>query len=331
MSSRNSELEEAISLSKIYSPERADSLERERRERILKANGLLMESSVLRGIQPIAKSKSTIFRPGFEPGRIMVSWGYGWGLPGHGEAYSDCGSWRSKGCLNVEEHNQEGLFEEMSGKVYVKMFKRSCVRAECPMCYESWAGKEASKIEWRLEAWTKGKVVHVVVSPSKKDIEMLSYEELRRKTYVILRKSGIYGGSVIFHPFRENDDSTWYFSPHFHALGYGWVHGTKEGYERHGWIVRNVGIRKTVSGTALYQLSHAGVHEKYHTITWFGKLAYNNLKVPPRPVEKEVCPICGQELRDLWYFGGLDLPEEEGFYWLDPEGWRYKPKRFSGG
>lgn len=273
-------------------------------------------SSVHGGILPLAKSTG-------------VS---GWVLPGHGEPYADCGSWRTKGCLNVEGHNQQGIFEKMAGKVYVKVFKRTCARAECPVCYESWAGKEASKIEWRLDAWPYGKVVHVVVSPSFEDIGKLTYEKLRRKAYVILKKNGVLGGSVIFHHNRQHKKTKeWYFRPHFHVLAYGWVHGTREGFRSHGWVIKNVGIRKTVSGTALYQLSHAGVHDKFHTITWFGNLSYNKLKVPPRVPEKECCPICGQELRDLWYFGGLDLPEEEGFYWMDPEGWRYKPRRYDGG
>jgi len=38
------------------------------------------------------------------------------------------------------------LFDGMAGKVYVRVFKRMCARAECPVCYEKWAGKEASKI-----------------------------------------------------------------------------------------------------------------------------------------------------------------------------------------
>jgi len=271
------------------------------------------------GILPIAKS-------------IKSPWGAEWVLPGHGDPYGDCGAWRSKGCLNVEEHVQEGLEEERAGKIFIRRYRRSCLRASCPTCYESWAGKEAGKIAHRLGAWTKGRVIHVIVSPSQKDVCLLSYEQLRRKSYVVLKKSGFIGGSAIFHPFREDPTSkTWYFSPHFHVLGYGWISRTKEGYERHGWVVKNAGIRKTVSGTALYQLSHAGIHDKYHTVTWFGRLSYNKLRVAPLEEEPEVCPACGSRLRELWYFGSKKLPEEKKDFWLDPEGFVYKPRRFSGG
>ena len=272
------------------------------------------------GILPIAKS-------------IVAPWGFEWALPGHGNAYADCGSWRSRGCLNVEEHNQEGLFEDMIGKVYVRRYKRTCARAECPICYESWAGKEAGKIQYRLRmAPRKKRVIHLIVSPSTRDICMLSYEELRRKSYSISKESGFWGGSCIFHPYRENElTNRWYFSPHFHMIGYGWIQHTKEGYEKHGWVVKNAGIRKTVSGTALYQLSHAGIHERYHTITWFGSLSYNKMRIPPQDPPLERCPICGEKLRELWYVGPLDLPEREGEFWFDREGWIYKPRRFSGG
>ncbi len=221
----------------------------------------------------------------------------------------------------------------MAGKVFVRRYQRTCLRAECPTCYESWAGKEAGKIEHRLENSPKlRRPIHLVVSPSEKDVSMLHFEALRRKSYVISKSSGFLGGSCIIHPFRENElTKTWYFSPHFHMIGFGWIEGTKEGYESHGWVVKNAGVRKTVSGTALYQLSHAGVHAKYHTVTWFGSMSYNKLSVPKQVPGKETCPICGEEIRQLWYMGSAVLPEQAGDYWLDPEGWVYKPLRWWGG
>jgi hypothetical protein len=272
------------------------------------------ERGTPKGILPIAKS-------------ILVEWGFEWVLPGHGESYSDCGDWRSKGCLNVEGHVQEGIFESMAGKIFVRRFRRTCARAECPVCYESWAGKEAGKIEYRLQMapWKK-RAIHLIVSPPVEFWVRHGFGELKRKSYVISKESGFYGGSCIFHPFRENElTKEWFFSPHFHMIGFGWIQKTKEGYERHGWVVKNARIRKTVSGTALYQLSHAGVHEKHHTVTWFGSMSYNKLRIPPKERDVEVCPICGQELRDLLYFGSEVLPEEAGDYWLPSDNWVYKP------
>jgi len=106
---------------------------------------------VLKGILPIAKS-------------IAGDWGF-WRLPGHGEQYADCGSWRYRGCLNVEEHVNDGLFESIAGKAYIEFYRRACLRAECPVCYEKWAGKEAGKIEYRLASVGRrmGLVIHVVL------------------------------------------------------------------------------------------------------------------------------------------------------------------------
>lgn len=266
------------------------------------------------GILPIAKSKSPVF---IDPKGILVSWGFDWGLPGQGEAYADCGSARFKGCLNVGEHE--------SGLALVKMYRRTCMRAECPICYESWAGKQAKRIEHRLKAWkSRGEVIHLIVSPPVEVwVRSPSENALRRKAYRIASESRFLGGSCMFHPFREDPlTHRWHFSPHFHMLGYGWIRGTKEGFERHGWVVKNAGVRKTVSGTALYQLSHAGVHKSKHTVTWFGRLAYNNFKAPP--LEKDDrCPECGSKLRPLQYVGSGDPPMEKGDYWLASDNWIY--------
>jgi hypothetical protein len=288
---------------------------------VLQAEGLTLsreerEKLHLKGILPLAKS-------------ILTSWGYEWALPGHGEPYYDCGSWRKRGCLNVDGHVENGLFENMSGKVYIELYKRSCVRAECPTCYEAWAGKEAHKIEHRLRAWSgSGKIIHVIASPPKSFWVSHGFEDLRRAAYVVVKESGLLGGSCIFHPFREDElTKRWYFSPHFHFLGFGWIRGTKEGYARHGWVVKNAGIRKTVHGTAMYQLSHAGVHESCHTVTWFGAFSYNKLQVPPLLPEEHLCPLCGQKLRPVLYYGEEDIAYEEGGAWYAPEGWRYKIER----
>jgi len=106
-----------------------------------------------KGILPKAKS-------------IFEGLGLDWYLPGNGTSYSDCGDWRYRGCLNVADHHQDQLDQHVEGKIYVEWYRRSCYRAECPVCYEKWAGKEAGKIEHRLKFfWKYGKVIHVANSP----------------------------------------------------------------------------------------------------------------------------------------------------------------------
>lgn len=216
-----------------------------------------------------------------------------WELPGHGSSKETCGRWAGSYCDNPHH----------SMKVYVRRYRQSCSQAECPICYEAWAAKEAHVMEHRLLTFRipRGQPIHVVVSPSKKDVEHLSFDKLRARAYQLLVLVGVIGGCMIFHPFRFFEGKP-FFSPHFHVLGYGWIQGTKENYERTGWVVKNLGIRKSVYSTALYQLSHAGVwmqrEGKKTTATWFGKLSHNLFHCP-REKHSETCPLCDCDLKRL--------------------------------
>jgi hypothetical protein len=258
----------------------------------------------------------------------------GWGLPGHGQARFDCGSFFTLGCLESRAHVQTRLDGvEVAGKVYLKRKRVSCGRPECPVCYESWASREAHRIDYRVSQFkTRMKPIHVTVSPSRKDWA-LSISEMRKKMYVLSGKVGFFGGSCIFHPFRQDDfTNSWHFSPHFHLIGFGWIVDTAAEFRLSGWIIKNVGVRESVQSTAFYQLSHCGVYYgegRKHSVTWFGRLSYNKLRVLPEPPQKDVCPLCGRELfKVVWIGGGTyPLPDEEAEFWVDPGGWTYGPRR----
>ena len=267
-------------------------------------------------------------------------------LVGSGEAYGDCGEIFAVGCLNVEAHKGMTLDGvDMTGKAVVKYVKNSCHRPLCPKCWSDWANRECDSAKRRLAAFvlknrhgSRLKPVHVIVSVPRRDYG-LSLQKLRRKVYRALKRVGLVGGMLIFHSKRKNKRGEWYFSPHFHVIGYGWIHDVRRNYVYSGYVVKNVGVRKTVRGTIYYQLSHAGISEKYHTVTWFGLLAYNKLRVAKMPKEAQICPLCGNRLRRLLWIGAdADVlgswhrEVESGFYFDDPSNWRYKPKRsFSDG
>jgi len=273
---------------------------------------------------PIAKSTT------LEMDSIWASDGEtigGWDLPGHGIQYADCGTLRFRGCLNVHEH-QAGLDgRNQAGKAFVNAYKRSCGRKECPVCYESWAGLEAGRVEYRLKfyggRWKKP--VHVSVNPGP-ELWGIPFEKLRSLAYRNVKRVGIVGGSCIYHPFRQDDSKKWFFSPHFHVVGYGW----HKGFAIPGWVIKNHGVRKSVHATVMYQLSHAGVHEKYHAVTWFGALSYNKLKVPQEVEEKPKCPMCGLDLVPLVFVGHdrVPPPEEGDYYDQDPGDWMEKHGRW---
>lgn len=294
-----------------------------------------MELSQSQGMLPIARSTFTTFE---------VASYREWKRVGHGQPYHDCGKTLVFGCINVEDHNQANLDREVVGKVFVDLRRRTCLRAKCPVCYEKWAGKEAHRIEYRLGQWrSSGRVIHVVVSvPFENWYKDLG--ELRSQAYKYAKKVGVFGGSCIIHPERERcvycgeykdiqtkrcvkcgcKDFSWVFSPHFHLLGYGWIHGHKvsELYKKTGWVIKNLGVRDSVSATALYQLSHCGTHPTKHSITWFGALSYNKLKLIPEVREKKTCPLCKAELVKLFWVGEGNMPyKDEGEFFDLPENW----------
>ena len=250
----------------------------------------------------------------------------GWSLPGHGSPYSDCGSLRFRGCLNVADHHK-ALDREQEGKAFVQAYRRSCGRKECPVCYESWAALEAGRIEFRLSYYVGKwrKPVHISVNPSP-ELWGIPFVKLRSSAYRVLKRVGIVGGSMIYHHSRQDEVGKWFFSPHFHVIGYGW----HRGFSIPGWVVKNHGVRKSVFFTAMYQLSHAGVNSDYHTVTWFGELSYNKLKAPELVEEKPKCPLCGLELVPLIFVGSNRVPPpiDEGDYFFDCCDWLERPGRW---
>ena len=145
----------------------------------------------------------------------------------------------------------------------------------------------------------------------------------------------VVGGVLIFHGFRHNLSKHWYWSPNFHVLvfvfgGYG-CRGCKrknnclkgcggfddrsyQNFLKDGYYVKALGERKTVFGTAWYQLNHSTIRtsvKRPHACTWFGVCSYWKLKVKVEK-KKALCPICGEELVKLHYLGVRRIAKERG-------------------
>jgi hypothetical protein len=250
----------------------------------------------------------------------------GWGLPGHGVSKDSCGSFFMKGCLNVSAHPD--------GLAVFKPMVHKCHSPTCPICSRSWMIREAKRIDYRFAVASKkfshfGNPIHLVLSPAL-SYWSLNVDKLRKLAYAVSKQIGLLGGCCIFHPFRDTDDHRWYFSPHFHIIGFGWIDGSvvAEVSSNSGWVCKNVGVRKSVFGTAYYQLSHCGVNysnKKKHSVTWFGAMAYNKLKVGRAPLDQVFCPYCGEPLETIIYCGPGDAPLPcsgiDGFYLAKSDGW----------
>jgi uncharacterized protein with PIN domain len=258
-------------------------------------------------------------------------------LVGHGSVTNEkCGKFKSfYGCARVELHERVQLNgKNYSGKVYVRKVFHSCDKPSCPICYKyGWASREAHRIEVRLAEASKrfGKAEHIVCSVPPSDYG-LNYDALRKKVQNILHSLGIVGGVLIFHGFRYNKRHYWFWSPHFHVLGFilggygrcrccskrrldgcagcgGFDDRRWQCYKKTGYYMKVLGERETVGGTAWYQLHHSSLRhvggipvKRFQVAHWFGVCSYRKLKVTVE-YKKSVCPICQHDLVRLDYSG----------------------------
>jgi hypothetical protein len=282
-------------------------------------------------------------------------------LVGHSQVTNEhCGEHKGYfGCLNVKGHDRigsDGLNHK--GQVFIRGVFKSCDKPSCPICYKyGWATREASKMEMRLVEASRqfGLVEHIICSVPRRDYG-LSYEELRVKAVKVLVSRGVHGGVLIFHGFRYNDYAKacrknvsvgWYLSFHWHVLGFikgGYVcRGCVKGCggcggfeaivrrlrEVDGYVVKVAedlegvkGVRKTIFGTARYQLDHASIKvgvARFHVATWFGVCSYRRLKVFPEK-RRSLCPLCSNELVRVCFCGNpfvmnLHISSKERFFW----------------
>jgi len=263
----------------------------------------------------------------FEDFHLLTNWNdiqqNGFCLPGTKEQRDFCGLWQTKGCLNDREHRRLGF----GNKIFVKQYQRSCFRAVCKICYSKWLGRQANKATRRIKKYeelTRKNAKHIIVSPPSwlygKDVK-----ELKKDVYRILKKVGCVGGALIYHPFRFNKEKRlWYFAPHFHVMGFGWIIGenVSEVYKENGWIVKNKGFRDSTFQTFYYQLSHCGIKKHFHSLIWFGDLSYSKLKIEKEP-DSGTCPACKRKLVPIYYDGvHSGIPPDENFEdFVNPFDW----------
>ena len=278
--------------------------------------------SLIPFLLPASERSNSAF---FDEYKFLTNWETaehdGWRLPATSDAHDWCGLWRTIGCIETEKHKKLGFGDV----VYVNHYQRSCFRPACKKCYEKWLGRQTNRSESRIHKYseqTGRKPIHVVLSVSSWDVN-LSFKEMKKKARKILKEVGMVGYALIFHPFRFNKRiRCWYYSPHFHVVGFGTVDRIADSYYKNYWFIKNLGVRKSVSHTFYYLLSHCGIKKKFHALTWAGVLSYSKLKIIDEPVFDK-CPICNGEFVEL-YFDGLDPPIYQGRYFLgivNSDGW----------
>lgn len=212
-------------------------------------------------------------------------------LPGHGVPGKGCGDPVPYYC-----RTHEGGFWVSS----------HCNERTCPRCSERWGKKAARKASLRV-AWgakvvtqqrraagvdERPRLVHGMVSMP--ELEGWGVPEYRQACYSICLDHKIIGGLAVIHPFRKDDYDSEYVPDghvHFHVIGLNFEDMPPGGGDYvNGQLVIFKVIRDAEygdyrgfrSGLAIerevqYLLSHAGVADGFHTLTYFGALAYNKL------------------------------------------------------
>jgi hypothetical protein len=86
------------------------------------------------------------------------------------------------------------------------------------------------------------------------------------------------------------------------------------GFEKDGYIVKVMGERVTVFGTAWYQLNHASVRvglKRFHVVTWFGVCGNRKFKSAKLEAE-DVCPACNEDMVRCTYWGKRFIARDIG-------------------
>ena len=252
-----------------------------------------------------------------------------WKLPSTQEKKDTCGEFKTVGCFNLPGHP--------NNQAFIQHTKLSCFRSSCEECWlEKWLARESRRATLRIEKYESvmkqiGKTrfikpIHVIVSPSWDD-KFMRFDLLKTKCRKLLDQAGIKGGLLIYHPFSlDKRKMKWVKRPHFHVVCFGWVHDTKKISDNEGWVIKNKGVRDSLHSTIYYQLSHAGVADQTHSITWFGELGYRSKYAELIKVEDEEpndnCEFCGEILVNACFVATDRPPPPNEFVGLvDPCDW----------
>lgn len=225
----------------------------------------------------------------------------GWNLPATEEKHAWCGLWQTFGCLNEQLHAKLGKGK----RNYIKQYQRSCYRPSCKECYLKWIARQANVATKRIEKYSEKsgkKPIHLMLMVPKSQ-QFIPYDLLKKRMNEILKITQWIGGSVIFHPFKfYNGSWSWYYSPHFHLVGFGSRFKIAEAFGKFGWYIKIGGERESVFQTFCYLLSKCGVKKRVHSLRWVGDLSYSKLKVEKEP-KITCCPVCGGKFVQVYYDG----------------------------
>jgi hypothetical protein len=244
-------------------------------------------------------------------------------LPRSLDPLDDCGlaiSW-----VRCENHKPGGAGHD------ARPLMRTCGRRECAHdhCDKTWrerlARDAAARVVAAAAVHDAGEIVHVVLSPppalGRAAFQTTDgYKKLRREARAIAARAGLTGGAIVVHPWRckfaghgryekAARAGKLEFSPHYHFVGTGWVDWDLHRYRRTGWIVKNLGVRKSTRKTISYLATHCGIVPALPTVTYLGFAHPQKTEVVAERAEQEValCVGCGGVMVQTDFEMMLDL------------------------
>jgi hypothetical protein len=261
---------------------------------------------------------------------------------GRGSPTSEmCGRWVGFDvCTNIAGH--EGIFVEgvdCTGKHILRHRHLWCHSAQCPICWNrGWSVRGAMHIEARIktaEERSLGSADHISVNLPEKYWN-LPEEAQRKIAKQALVDRGVTWGCEIFHGFRPSYDGTrLVWSCHYHTLSHapmlqkcrdchlacaehkdcdGFTNRNYRTFEKDGIIVKVHKKRKTIFGSAFYEMNHSTVRvglRRSHVVSWFGLVSNRKFRGEPSEAVSK-CPVCTEKMHRGSYLGKETIAKNVG-------------------
>lgn len=181
---------------------------------------------------------------------------------------------------------------------HTRSIQHHCWDRACPRCSRAWAVRGSKRTASRIEglaALFAHLPRHIIISPP---VGMFGEHDrladIRRCIQNVAERSGIHGGAIVIHGWREyhRGQGDWYFSPHAHVIGWGRVASRPV-----GWIIKVVGAigsRHHAESTVAYELDHAAYEGNGFALVWYGTTAYARVETSyVKEMHASECVICG--------------------------------------
>jgi len=272
---------------------------------------------------------------------------------GRGSVTSEmCAKWAGFDvCTNIAGH--EGVHVEgvnCTGKHILRHRHLWCHSPQCPRCFNrGFAVRGGMHMESRVKTAEKrglGSADHISVNLPAKYWDLPEAEQRKIANQALVDR-GVTWGSMIFHGFRpSHDGSRLVWSCHYHTLSHapmlekcrachlacaehkdcdGFTNRNYRAFEKDGILVKVHRKRKTIFGTAYYELNHATVKvglRRFHIVSWFGLVSNRKFRGEYSGAVSK-CPACTETMSRGSYVGEEVFAKDIGdpFYrsWLAVE------------